>query len=200
VDVYYRPLGRTDVPQERPRSHEMLFSRRDLPERFGLAVARWLEGAGNLDPVYRLFLGTLYNPQAFIEQQFLSLVTALEVYNRRTMSAPEPPEKHEKRKQEILEAVPDEHRSWLERVLAFTREPTLEVRLREIFRKHLEVAQAIVGRSIKAGSDFIKEVVDARNYRAHFGERSEGKATRGQSFIRSTRNRQSCWRRALWRR
>jgi hypothetical protein len=73
-------------------------------------------------------------------------------------------------------------------VLAFTHEPTLEVRLRETFHKHLEVAQAIVGRSRKARSDFIKEVVDARNNRAHFGEGLEGKATRGQSLIRSTRN------------
>jgi ApeA N-terminal domain 1 len=88
VDVYYRPLGRTDVPQERPRLHEMLFSRRDLPEGFGPTAAGWLEGAENLDPVYRLFLGTVYNLQAYIEQQFLSLVTALEVYHRRTMSAP----------------------------------------------------------------------------------------------------------------
>src|SRR5215208_1634119 len=31
VDVYYRPLGRTDAPQVRPELYEMLFSRRELP-------------------------------------------------------------------------------------------------------------------------------------------------------------------------
>jgi hypothetical protein len=36
-----------------------------------------------------------------------------------------------------------------------------------------------VVRSRKARSDFIKEVVDARNNRTHFGEGLEGKATRG---------------------
>jgi hypothetical protein len=179
VDVYYRPLGRTDAPQERPELHEMLFSRRDLPEGFGLAVAKWLEGAEKLDPVYRLFLGTVYNPRAFIEQQFLSLVTALEVYHRRTMSAPDPPEKHEKRKREILEAVPEAHSGWLERVLAFSHEPTLEQRLHKIFRKHLKSVQAIVGKSKETRAEFIRDVVNARNYRAHFGEKLEGKAIRG---------------------
>ncbi len=95
------------------------------------------------------------------------------------MSAPDSPEKHEKRKREILEAVPEEHIGWLERVLAFSHEPTLEQRLHEIFRKHLKAVQAIVGKSKKTRAEFIRDVVDARNYRAHFGEKLEGKATRG---------------------
>ncbi len=75
--------------------------------------------------------------------------------------------------------MPDEHKHWLERKLAFSHEPTLEERLHDIFSKHLRVAQAIVGRKKKVRSDFIREVVDARNYRAHFGERLEDKASRG---------------------
>jgi hypothetical protein len=179
VEVHYRPLGRTDTPQKRPELFEMLFSRRDLPEGFGPAVAGWLEGAEKLDPVYRLFLGTVYNPRAFIEQQFLSLVTALEVYHRRVMSTPDPQEEHEQRKREILEAVPNEHRGWLDRVLKHSHEPDLAQRFHEIFRKHLKVVQAIVGRSKKSRANFIQEVVDGRHYRAHFDKRFEGKATRG---------------------
>lgn len=76
VEVYYRPLGRTD-DVERPELHEMLFSRRDLPGNFEIAVARWLEMAENLDPVYRLFLGTVDNLKSYLEEQFLSLVQAL---------------------------------------------------------------------------------------------------------------------------
>jgi hypothetical protein len=178
VEVHYSPLGRTaDI--ERPELHKMLFSRRSLPGGFDSALARWLEGAEKLDPVYRLFLGTVYNPSAFIEQQFLSLVTALEVYHRRSIAAPNPPEKHDTRKREILEATPDKHRVWLERELRFSHEPNLEARLHEIFGKNLEVTQAIVGRKKKARADFIKEVVNARNYRAHFDERLEGRAARG---------------------
>jgi len=189
VEIFYKPLGRTDNSQERPELHEMLYSRLDLPEGFGPAVARWLERAEKLDPVYRLFLGTAYyNPQTFIEQQFLSLVTALEVYHRRIISTSEPSEKHEKRKREVLEAVPDEHRDWLQRQLTFSHEPNLEARLREIFRKHLKVVQAIVGYPKKVRSDFIKQVVDARNYRAHFSERLEGRATHGADLYPINQN------------
>jgi len=179
VEVHYAPLGRTATPQERPELYDMLFSRRALPGGFGPAVARWLEGANKLDPVCRLFLGTVYNPSAFVEQQFLSLVTALEVYHRRAMSDPDPSEKHQKRRQEILEAVPEEHRGWLERKLASSHEPFLAQRLHEIFSRHIKVAQAVVGRKKKVRANFIDEVVNARNYRAHFPERLEGRAARG---------------------
>jgi hypothetical protein len=84
VEIHYRPLGMTG-DTGRPRQRNMLFSLRDLPEGFGPAVARWLERAEILDPVYRLYLGTVYNPESFLEQQFLNLVQALEVYHRRAM-------------------------------------------------------------------------------------------------------------------
>lgn len=176
MDVHYRPLGRTDTPQERPELYDMLFSRRALPGGFGPAVERWLEGAEKLDPVYRLLLGTVYNPSAFIEQQFLSLATALEVYHRRAMYVPE---EHEKREREILESVPAAHRGWLERKLKAVGEPSLNQKHHEIFRRHLDVAQVVVGRSRKDRADFLDEVVDARNYRVHFGERLEERAARG---------------------
>ena len=80
VEVHYRPLGMAASAQERPGRHRMLFSLRDLPEGFGPAIERWLERSEVLGPVYRLYLGTVYNPQAFLEQRFLSLVQALEVY------------------------------------------------------------------------------------------------------------------------
>jgi hypothetical protein len=83
------------------------------------------------------------------------------------------------RKREILEAVPDDYRGWLERKLQAVSEPSLNQKLHEIFRMHLEVVQAIVGKSRKVRADFIDEVVDARNYRAHFPSRLEGRAARG---------------------
>ena len=89
VEVHYSPLGRmNDV--ERPERFEMVFSRSDLPGGSETAVARWLERAGNLDPVYKLFLGTVYNPRSYLEQRFLNLVQALEVYYRRALYVPDP--------------------------------------------------------------------------------------------------------------
>jgi hypothetical protein len=45
-------------------------------------------------------------------QQFLNLVQALEVYHRRVINTPDmSEEEHEKRREEILETVPDHHRA-----------------------------------------------------------------------------------------
>ena len=71
-----------------------------LQQGFGPTMGRWLEKSEVLGPVYRLYFGTVYNPQAFLEQQVLSLVQALEVYHRRIMTTPElPAEEHERRKE-----------------------------------------------------------------------------------------------------
>ncbi len=185
VEVYYASLGRTDATQERPELHQMLFSRRGLPGGFGPAVARWLEGAEKLDPVYRLFLGPLYNPQSYLEQQFLSLVQALETYHRRVLSTPDlPEEKQKERLQEVLDSAPVEYTGWLERKLQFQSEPSLDQRLHEIFKRHLDVVEVKISKKKKVRADFIEKVVATRNYRSHFDESKKEKAARGEELYR----------------
>lgn len=178
VEIYYRPVGGSYLVKK-VLSANMLFTLHDLPGGLDNALGRWLEGTDKLGPVHSLFFGTVYKPRDYLEQQFLSLVTALEVYHRRAVYVPDPPDKHEKRKREILNATPEKHKGWLERKLKHPEEPTLEERLHEIFRRHLEVMQAVVGRKKKTRSDFIKEVVDVRNNHAHFPERLKGIVVQG---------------------
>ena len=146
VEVYYRPLGQVD-DVERPELHKMLFSRRALPGGFEVAVATWLGRAEKLDPVYRLFLGTVYNPKSYLGQQFLSLVQALEVYHRRMLYKPDlPKEAHEKRVEAILDSAPEEHKGWLERKLKVVSEPSLDQRLHEILKRHRGTSDLVVGK------------------------------------------------------
>src|SRR5215208_1873127 len=65
VGIYYRTLGRAGTVKDRPERHEMLFSLQDLPGGFGPAVEKWLARAEVLDPLYQLYLGTVYNPPMF---------------------------------------------------------------------------------------------------------------------------------------
>lgn len=182
VEAYYRPLGGTD-DVERPERFEMLFSHGDLPGGFETAVARWLERAEKLDPVYRLFLGTVYNPRSYLEQRFLNLVQALEVYHRRALFVPDlPKEEHEKRVEDLLDAVPDEHKGWLERKLQVVSEPSLNQRLHEIFKRHLGIVESVVGKKKQARAAFIEKVVATRNYRAHFDDSKKDKAARGEEL------------------
>jgi len=185
VEVHYRPLGSTGVPQKRPELHEMLFSLRNLPGGFGPAVARWLDRAEVLDPVYRLYFGTVYNPQMFLEQRFLNLVQALEAYHRRTMGTADLPEEvHEKRKEEILEAVPNKHKDWLEGKLEYSNEPSLGRRLKEIIRRYPEATYPVAGDNSKDRERFVYKVTATRNYRTHFDETLEGQAAQGEELYR----------------
>ncbi len=187
VEVHYSPLGRVD-DVERPERFEMLFSRRDLPGGFRTAVARWLERAGELDPVYRLFLGTVYNPWSYLEQRFLNLVQALEVYHRRALYVPDlPKEEHERRVREILYAVPEEHKGWLERKLQVVSEPSLSQRLHEIHKRHLNIVESVVGKKKQVRAEFIEKVVATRNYRTHFDDRKKDKAARGDDLYQIMR-------------
>jgi hypothetical protein len=45
-----------------------------------------------------------------------------------------------------------------------------------------------VGRKKKVRADFIRQVVDARNYRVHFGERLAGRAARGATLYPINQN------------
>jgi hypothetical protein len=187
VEVHYSPLGRMD-DVERPERFEMLFSRRNLPGGFEVAVARWLERAGNLDPVYRLFLGAVYNPRLYLEQRFLSLVQAMEVYHRRAVYEPDLPEvEHEKRVEKILDSAPAEHKGWLRQKLRVVSEPSLDQRLHEILKRHRGITNFVVGSKGEARAEFVEKVVVTRNYRTHFDENKKGKAARGQELYQITR-------------
>jgi hypothetical protein len=185
---HYSPLGRMD-DVERPERFEMLFSRGDLPGNFETAVARWLERAGDLDPVYRLFLGTVYNPRSYLEQRFLSLVQALEVYHRRALYVPDlPKEEHDERVREILDAVPEKHQGWLERKLQVVSEPSLNQRLHEVFKRHRDIVESVVDKEKRVRAGFIEKVVATRNYRTHFDDSKKDQAARGRNSTRSRRS------------
>jgi hypothetical protein len=187
VVVNYRSLARRGADKKRLNPHEMLFGLGDLPEGFGPTVERWLERAEVLDPVYRLYLGTIYNPQSYIEQRFLNLVQALEVYHRRASPSSElKEEEHEKRKEEILEAVPDQHKAWLEEKLEYSNEPNLARRLKEVIRRYEKSAYSVTGDNSKDRGRFVYKVVTTRNYHTHFDKSKEVEAAQGEELYRIT--------------
>jgi predicted secreted protein len=104
----------------------------------------------------------------YLEDKFLSTVHAIESYHRRTMKNFELPEKqHKKRIEEILNAVPHEHKDWLENKLAYSNEPGLRRRLKEILEKFADVLNDF----IPDKDLFIHKVVTTRNYLIHYDEK-----------------------------
>jgi hypothetical protein len=189
VDLYYRPTGRLDSAAK-VHSAKMRFILPDLDEAFGRSLCNWLEKAEDLDPVYQLYFGTMYNPRAYLRHQFLSLVQGLEAYHRRALVTTEVPEEHQVRLQEILDSVPNRYRSWLEGELAHSHEPNLRRRLNEILGRDPASVKLILGNR-KDRDSFVHKVVETRNYLNHFDKSKELIAEREEGLYRITRKLKS---------
>lgn len=178
VEIHYRPLGMLDS-EERVHPVHMLFTHDDLPEGLGNALANWIGKIEDLEPVYQLYFGTMYAPRAYLRHQFLSLIQALEAYHRRVITTLElPDEEHCRRREGILDAVPDQYKDWLEGKLRYSNEPGLRKRLKEIFDKYPESVAFVVGDNAKRRKGFIHKVWATRNYLTHHDKELENQAAR----------------------
>jgi len=182
VKVYYRV---SDIPMA-PKTllpFDMLFTFKDISDRFEDFLKNWFKKTDLLGPVYNLYFGTLYNPRMYLEHRFLSLVQAIESYHRRTMKNFElSEEEHEKRIMEILNAVPHGHKKWLKNKLAYSNEPNLRRRLKEILEKFADVLDKFIPKK----DSFINKVVTTRNYLTHYDEKLKEQSAEGEELYRLT--------------
>jgi len=162
---------------------DMLFTFKDVSERFEVLLRNWFEKAEMLKPVYDLYFGTLYNPRMYLQHKFLSLVQAIESYHRRTMRNYELPEdEHQKRITEILDSVPSNYRKWLEWKFKYSNEPPLRQRLEDI----LEVCSEVLDEFIDDKSLFVDKTVDTRNYLTHYDPELKERSAEGEELHRLT--------------
>lgn len=185
AEVHYRPAGARGgtPPGRKVHRAEMLFSLRDIHEDFGRFLGDWFGKAERLGPVYDLYFATAYGSPAYLDDRFLSLVQAVEAYHRRALGTTElPVEEHERRIEGIIGAAPDAHKDWLRGKLAYSNEPSLRKRLKEIMRRDPEVMEPIFGDGKKERMDFVGKVVDTRNYLTHYDEGRKGTAAVGRNL------------------
>jgi len=142
VKIFYK---QSDIPKA-PKTvypFEMLFTFKDISDRFEVFLRNWFEKADLLEPVYDLYFGTLYNPRMFLEFQFLSLIHAIESFHRRRYGGKYLPEDDYEKVRDVLEkAIPDEvendHKQSLESRIIYGNEFSLRKRLKKIFDKYQE--------------------------------------------------------------
>ncbi len=183
VRVVYRV---SDIPKVPKTLHPfaMLFTFEDISDRFEVFLRNWFEKADLLEPVYNLYFGTLYNPRMYLEHRFLSMVQAIESYHRRTMKNFElPEEQHKKRIEEILNAVPHEHKDWLKNKLDYSNEPSLRRRLKEILKKFADVLNDFIPDD---KNFFVHKVVTTRNYLTHYDKTLKEQSAEGEELYNIT--------------
>jgi hypothetical protein len=176
INLFYRLGHVPDVKDIHPA--QMLFTFPDARDRLTQLLENWFCKQQLLRPVFDLYFGAIYNRHAFLEQRFLSLMQAIETYHRRTSTETDlPPEKHERRLEEILAATPEEYRHWLSGQLTHSNELTLRKRLKDVLRRCPDVVEKLVKKK-----RFIHRVHNARNYLTHYDSSLEDKAQRGMNL------------------
>jgi len=163
VDVMYYVPELERPSKELVPPHDMLFVLTDVLGDPSFHIRSWQDATQAVRSVLNLYFAELSQPRINLEPRFLRLIQALEGYHRRKIEHTElPEEKHEKRVQEILEAVPEKYARWLARKLKHSNEPNLQTRLSDICKKY----RAIMNRISRKGS-WIETAVEIRNALVH---------------------------------
>lgn len=116
-------------------------------------------------PICALYFGTLYNPSAYLDFNFLALLQAMEAYHRRASSETDAPAvDHELRIKDILEAAPAAHRNWLEQKLRYSNEISLRRRLKLLFAQYAFLMDEL----LPDRKAIIAAIYDNRNYLTHY--------------------------------
>ena len=162
----------------------MLFTFKDISDRFEIFLKNWFEKADTLGPVYDLYFGTLYNPRMYLQHQFLSLIQAIEAYHRRKfegkyLSDDDYKPIYEKFEKFIKELdIEPSFKKALESKLKYGNEHSLRRRLKDLFEKYKEVEDDF----IEDKDIFVNRVADTRNYLTHYDKNLMEKAVDGEQL------------------
>ncbi|MFA6560492.1 MAG: HEPN domain-containing protein [Verrucomicrobiia bacterium] len=152
-----------------------------ISAQFGPILCRWFTCHKELEPVVDLYSVVFTNRSLCVENQFLFLAQALEVYHARSRnftSSELPSEQDKNRVTAILDTTALEHRDWLKEKLAFSNQKTLARRIDDILSFHRQEADRLTSRI----ENFPSKVRHTRNYYTHYNEDSQKKAAKGREL------------------
>lgn len=172
---------------------DVLFNFNDISDEFESYIQNWYNKQDNLKSVYSLYFGTLYNPQMYLENQFLNLIQAIESYHRYSNKITYvSDEEYAKLYDTILSSIPrdtnSELKDRLNEYLKYGNEFSLRKRLKEIFKKHNENIDIFVPDK----KSFIDTVVNTRNFYTHHDNKIRGRAVTGEDLIKMNQILRMC--------
>lgn len=177
LPVHFIPGLPAPAVASTPRPHDMLLHLTDLDTiGFDSAIRQWLTIATDLEHVCELFFGTRQVPLPG-ELRFLNLVRAAEVYHRRNHNATAEPEAvHKARLKRLKDTAPEEDRKWLAGALQWSNEISLKACMDDLL--------GFVGPAIRPAlpKNFVRMVVDTRNYLTHYGASKRGVTDPGDLY------------------
>jgi hypothetical protein len=156
----------------------VLFTLKDI-NSFDATIGKWLSVSEELLTMSNLFFGSQYNPAKYTETRFLTSAQAAEIYHRlRYKNNVLPKAEHQRQVKTILEIAPQEYRGWLKTALAFSNEPRLLQRLKDL----LDLTSDVLLPLVKDKDKFATKVKDTRNYYTHYNQTLKRKAAQGEEL------------------
>ena len=174
IKVYYssNPFSK-DTP--RIHGHTMLFQYEHIRSNTEGIVKKWFEAYSTISPALRLYFSSVTGAHRYLEPRFLALAQGLETYHRRSSSETLMEiEKYDKIVSKLLSICPESYKKWLKSRLRFGNEISLGQRIRRI----IDPYKSYLGNS-KQREKLVRDVVDTRNYLAHYSKQLEERAVKG---------------------
>lgn len=153
----------------------------DIEQDFSLIMQKWFNFYDECFDIINLYFSTIYNSNLYLENEFLSLVQALESFHRRILDKGSSyTESHKLRLNAIIESAPIEYKDWLRDKLLFSHEPTLVDRLNET----INLTKKTVDPLIIDVNNFVKNVKTIRNYLTHYNDPSQADLLKDYDIFR----------------
>lgn len=119
---------------------QMLFSYTDISSIFTTCIQNWYIKYHNLEPVYGLYFGVIYDQNMYLQNMFLNLAQAVESYHRRTLGGKYlSDDEYEIIKEHLIKSISKDvdssFRESLVNKIKYGNEFSLRKRLKAIFEK-----------------------------------------------------------------
>lgn len=138
-------------------------------------ICSWIDAYERIAPAFNLYFVAQMETQPSLEATFLTLVTGLEVYHRRTSDEKEMDEvEFEELVENLIGHCPGEREKWLRGKLRYGN----EVNLRKRMKRLIEPFKHFFGNNEKR-KKLINGILDTRNYLTHYDLSLESKAAKG---------------------
>lgn len=176
IGIYHRTQGADVSPRDKVYEHEMLFRYPDLADGFEKYLANWFAKADKLRTVFDLYFSLFYIPQMYVQQIFLTLAQALEVYHRDLYGGEYVSEKDYQAPLTKLKTqvdsldIDDDLKKRLKDMLKYGYQFSLRKRMKEIRETVLKGYSDILYEVLPITDDFIHEFVKTRNDLTHPSE------------------------------
>jgi hypothetical protein len=132
-------------------------------------IATWTRIATDYAPVVNLMTSFRSEMKMYVENRFLNLAGAAEAFHR--LKYPDatqiPATEWDHLQARMLYVVPDEHREWVSKKLAYLNDPILVKRLMELGAEAKQITGGLIGESNQKISRWAETIKDVRNELTH---------------------------------